>query len=81
MTVEGHPDLFWWVPGLLGLATIAAWALAWWLTGRRWPPQSRPRLRSVIRVVLVAVAIVFVATFLYEIFVPTTCVPGPCRFP
>lgn len=79
MTVQGHADLFWWVPALLGLATMVGWPLAWWLTSRRWPAQARPRLRRFIRVVLVVVAIVLVASFLYEVFVPTTCIPGPCR--
>ena len=80
MTVDGNPALFW-LSGLLWLAVIAAWALAWWLTGRRWSPDhERPRLRRVVRVILVAVAIVLVATLLYEVFVPTTCGPSPCRF-
>jgi uncharacterized membrane protein YfcA len=71
---------FFWLSGPLWLAVIAAWALAWWLTGRRWSRDlDRPRLRRVIRVILVAVAIVLVATLLYEVFVPTTCTPAPCR--
>jgi uncharacterized membrane protein YbhN (UPF0104 family) len=79
MTVDGNPALSW-LSGLLWLAVIAGWALAWWLTGRRWSPDhDRPRLRRVVRVILVAVAIVLAATLLYGVFVPTTCRPSPCR--
>jgi thiol:disulfide interchange protein len=78
VTVDSNPALFG-LSGLLWLAVIAVWALAWWLTGRRpSPDHDRPRLRRVVRVILVAVAIVVVATLLYEVFVPTTCGPSPC---
>ncbi len=72
MIVGGQGDLAWWVPGGLLLATVVAWAVAWWLTGRHEADGGGSgRLRRVARAVLLAIAVVFLALFFYTVFAPT----------
>jgi len=72
VTVSGQGDLNWWVPGGLLLVAVVVWAVAWRLTGRPQPGDgSSGRLRRVARAVLLAIAVVFLAMFLYTVFAPT----------